>query len=322
MAVLEIQDLSIDYASPGGVLHAVRGVSLAIEPGRTLGLVGESGSGKTSLGLAIPRLLPPNARITGGAISFGARDLLGLSADELRELRGSAIAMVFQDPMNSLIPVLSIGAQMRDIQFRERTRSRRDKRRHAIAMLKRVGIPDAERRIDDYPHQFSGGMRQRIAIAMALSARPDLLIADEPTTALDVSLEAQILDLLRDLRRDFSGATLIITHNLAVVAELCDEVAVMYAGEIVEQGPVAEIFAKPLHRYTRALLACEPGRLAAVAGAFPTIAGALPDARSSPSSCLFAPRCGDAFARCRAEAPPLIDTAPRRRAKCFLAADG
>jgi oligopeptide/dipeptide ABC transporter ATP-binding protein len=317
--VLDIEEISIDYSVAGGTLHAVREVSLAIEAGKTLGLVGESGSGKTSLGLAISRLLPPKASITGGAIRLGGLDLLGLPAQEIRELRGSRIAMVFQDPMNALNPVLSIGAQMIDIQFRDRTRSRREKREHAIAMLRRVGIPDPERRFYDYPHQFSGGMRQRIAIAMALSGRPDLLIADEPTTALDVTLEAQILDLLRDLRRDFCGATLIITHNLAVVAELCDEVAVMYAGEILEQGPVGAVFAHPLHPYTRALLACDPGRLAVSTRVFPTIGGQLPDLRAVSVSCLFAPRCSHAFARCRREVPPAIEAAPGRRTKCFLA---
>jgi peptide/nickel transport system ATP-binding protein len=321
-ALLEIDGLSIDFRAAGASIHAVRDVSLSIADGRIVGLVGESGSGKTTLGLAILRLLAANAVVTGGAIRFGGADLLRLAPDAMRDLRGERIAMVFQDPMSTLNPVKSIGTQMVDVQFRQATRSRRAKREHAIALLARVGIPDPERRIDDYPHQFSGGMRQRISIAMALSARPDLLIADEPTTALDATLEAQMLDLLRDLRRDFSCAALIITHHLGVVAELCDEVAVMYAGEIVEHGPVEAIFAKPRHPYTQALLSCDPGALTPGTLVFPTIPGQLPDLTVMPTSCPFAPRCPRAFELCRRELPPLIALAPDHRAKCHLAADG
>jgi peptide/nickel transport system ATP-binding protein len=322
-ALLEIDRLSIDFRrSGGGAVHAVRDVSLSLAEGRIVGLVGESGSGKTTLGLAILRLLAANAAVAGGAIRLGGIDLLSLTERAMRDVRGTRLAMVFQDPMSSLNPVLSIAAQMTDIQFRDRTRSRQAKRAHAIAMLRRVGIPDPERRIDDFPHQFSGGMRQRIAIAMALGARPELLVADEPTTALDVTLEAQILDLLRDLRRDLAGAILIITHHLGVVAELCDEVAVMYAGEIVEHGPVESIFAHPRHPYTRALLDCDPSMLVGEAGSFPTIGGRLPDLSLVPSGCPFAPRCPHAFERCGGELPASVSVGPDHTAKCHLAADG
>jgi peptide/nickel transport system ATP-binding protein len=322
-ALLEIDRLSIDFHRPGGgAVHAVRDVSLSVAEGRIVGLVGESGSGKTTLGLAILRLLGANAAVAGGVIRLRGTDLLSLTERAMREVRGARLAMVFQDPMTALNPVLSIGTQMTDIQFRDRTRSHQVKRAHAIALLGRVGIPDPERRIDNFPHQFSGGMRQRIAIAMALGARPELLIADEPTTALDVTLEAQILDLLRDLRRDLAGAILIITHHLGVVAELCDEVAVMYAGEIVEHGPVEAIFARPRHPYTRALLDCDPSTLAGDAKAFLTIGGRLPDLSLEPTGCPFAPRCPRVIERCRRELPTVVAVAPDHGAKCHLAADG
>jgi peptide/nickel transport system ATP-binding protein len=321
--LLEIDRLSIDFRrAGGGAIHAVRDVTLAIAEGRIVGLVGESGSGKTTLGLAILRLLGANGVVAGGAVRLRGVDLLKLAEGAMRELRGARLAMVFQDPMSALNPVLSVGAQMIDIQFRDPRRTRQEKREHAIALLRRVGIPDPERRIDDFPHRFSGGMRQRIAIAMALSARPELLIADEPTTALDVTLEAQIIDLLRDLRHDLAGAILVITHHLGVVAQLCDEVAVMYAGEIVEHGPVETIFAHPRHPYTRALLDCDPATLAADTRHFPTIPGRLPDLSLVPTGCPFAPRCPHVFARCRDEVPALIALEPDHRAKCHLAEDG
>src|SRR5260370_2989372 len=267
--LLEIDNLSVQFSAAQGPIRALRHVSLTVPRGRIVGLVGESGSGKSTLSLAVPQLLAPNARITSGTSRLDGGCHRALPEAKIRALRGQRIAMVFQDPMSSLNPVLSIGTQMVDIQFRDAALARRAKRTRAIALLVRVGIPDAARRIDDYAHQFSGGMRQRIAIAMALSGNPDLLIADEPTTALDVTLEAQILDLLRDLRRDFDGAILLVSHQLGVIAELCDDVVVLYAGEIVERGPVVAIFAHPSHPYTRALLDCDPGRLALGADQFP-----------------------------------------------------
>ena len=317
-ALLEIDGLSVDFAGSPRPIHALRDVSFSIERGRIVGLVGESGSGKSTLSLAVLRLLAPSARIVSGTIRFGGADLLTLSDEAMRALRGSRIAMVFQDPMSTLNPVLSVGAQMVDVQFRDTDLSHKQKRARAVSLLARVGIPDPERRIDDFPHQFSGGMRQRISIAMALLGQPDLLIADEPTTALDVTLEAQILDLLRDLRRDFAGAILLVSHHLGVVAEFCDEVVVLYAGEMVEQAPVGELFANPRHPYTRALLECDPGRLPADARSFPTIPGRLPDLGAPRTQCVFAARCALAIERCRAEPPAMSDIAPGHRASCHL----
>ncbi|HXP76977.1 MAG TPA: ABC transporter ATP-binding protein [Stellaceae bacterium] len=317
-ALLEVDGLSVDFAGSQRPIHALRDIRFSMERGRIVGLVGESGSGKSTLSLAVLRLLAPSARIVSGTIRFDGVDILALSDEAMRALRGRRIAMVFQDPMSTLNPVLSVGAQMIDVQFRDADLSRKQKRARAVSLLARVGIPDPERRIDDFPHQFSGGMRQRISIAMALLGQPDLLIADEPTTALDVTLEAQILDLLRDLRRDFAGAILLVSHHLGVVAEFCDEVVVLYAGEMVEQAPVGELFANPRHPYTRALLDCDPGRLPADARSFPTIPGRLPDLGAPRTQCVFAARCPLAIERCRAEPPAMIDVAPGHRASCHL----
>jgi peptide/nickel transport system ATP-binding protein len=317
-ALLEIDGLSVDFAGTQRPIHALHDIRFSVERGRIVGLVGESGSGKSTLSLAILRLLAPSARIVAGAIRFEGTDLFSLPEDAMRALRGERICLVFQFPMCSLNPVLTVGSQMVDVQFRRADLARAEKRARAVALLKRVGIPDPERRIDQYPHQFSGGMRQRISIAMALLSRPDLLIADEPTTALDVTLEAQILDLLRDLRRDFAGAILLVSHHLGVVAEICDEVVVLYAGELVEQAPVKELFANPRHPYTKALLDCDPGRLSEDARNFPTIPGRLPDLGETRTHCVFASRCPHVFARCRVEAPAMTQVAPGHRASCHL----
>ncbi|MGE3876533.1 MAG: ABC transporter ATP-binding protein [Parvibaculaceae bacterium] len=250
--LLAIRDLTIDYA---GYVQAVRGANLEIRLGEAVGLVGESGSGKSTLASAIPGLLPDSARIRGD-IAFKGKSIAGRQ----RGLRGDEIAMVFQDPMTSFNPVLTIGEQLVDFQGRI-PGSAAEKYRRAVAMLARVGIPDAEMRAQNYPHELSGGMRQRAAIAAALLVNPSLLIADEPTTALDVTMEAQIIHLFRELRQDYGGGILIVTHHLGVVAELCDRVYVMYRGDVVEEGPVDDIFHKPRHPYTRALIACDPARL-------------------------------------------------------------
>ena len=316
--LLEVDGLSVDFAGAQRPIHALRDIRFSIERGRIVGLVGESGSGKSTLALAILRLLAPSARIVAGTARFDGTDLFSLPEDAMRALRGDRISMVFQDPMSTLNPVLTIGSQMIDVQYRHGDVSRAVKRARAVALLKRVGIPDPDRRIDHYPHQFSGGMRQRISIAMALLSRPDLLIADEPTTALDVTLEAQILDLLRDLHRDFAGAILLVSHHLGVVAEICDEVVVFYAGELVEQAPVKDLFANPRHPYTRALLDCDPGRLAEDARTFPTIPGRLPDLGEARTHCVFAARCPQVFERCRREVPATIEIAQGHRASCHL----
>jgi peptide/nickel transport system ATP-binding protein len=287
--MLDVRDLSVSFASAAGRVQALRHVDLAVARGAIMGIVGESGSGKSTLIGAATRLLPENADISG-AVQFDGEDLLALKSAALRALRGRRIAMVFQDPMTALNPVLSIGQQMTDIQYRDRL-SATDKRDRAAAMLSRVGIPDAAARLSRHPHEFSGGMRQRIAIAMALLGNPDLLIADEPTTALDVTMEAQIIHLLRLLRKDFHGSILFVSHNLGLVAELCDDVTILYAGEVMEQGPVRNILLQPRHPYTRALLDCDPARIPGLARILPTIGGEVPNLVSPPPGCVFAPRC-------------------------------
>ncbi len=316
--VLSIHDLSIDFQTPRGLVHALRGVSLAVPRGSIVGIVGESGSGKSTLSLAAMGLLPENAVIGGGRILFDGADVLTMDKTQLRDLRGRRMSMVFQDPMTSLNPVLSIGTQMVDIQYRDRA-TNAEKRRKAAAMLRRVGIPDPEQRLGRYPHEFSGGMRQRIAIAMGLLGNPELLIADEPTTALDVTLEAQIIHLLRELRREFRGSIMFISHNLGLIAELCDHVVILYAGEVVEQGTVHDIFHRPRHPYTEALLVCDPARIDEVRRELPTISGEVPNLLQTPAGCVFAPRCAKVFDRCRTQRPVDHAIGATQSARCHLA---
>ena len=316
--VLDIRDLSIDFRTPKGPVHALRHVSLAVPRGSIVGLVGESGSGKSTLALAAMGLMQGNAEIIDGSLQFSGIDLRGLSPEAWRAIRGKRISMVFQDPMTSLNPVRSIGQQMMDIQYRDRSAWPAQRRRKAAEILKRVGIPDPERQLNRHPHEFSGGMRQRIAIAMGLLEKPELLIADEPTTALDVTLEAQIIHLLRELRQEFGGSILFISHNLGVIAELCDIVVVLYAGEVVEQGPVREIFHRPKHPYTQALLECDPARIDLISRDLPTIPGDVPNLLQVPPGCVFAPRCPKVFDRCRVEAPTDRAVGPGHAARCHL----
>ncbi len=316
--VLEVRDLSVQFRTPRGPVMALRKVSVDVPRGSIVGLVGESGSGKSTLALAVMRLMPANATISEGSLRFAGRDLLSLPASEMQRLRGDRISMVFQDPMTSLNPVRTIGMQMVDIQYRDRRMSQADKRRKAAEMLRRVGIPDSERQLDRHPHQFSGGMRQRIAIAMGILEKPELLIADEPTTALDVTLEAQIVQLLRDLRGELNGSILFISHNLGIIAELCDYVVVLYAGEVVEQGPIEDIFHRPGHPYTRALLECDPARIEEVCRELPTISGDVPNLLRVPSGCVFAPRCSHAIDLCRNEHPADHQAGPGHFARCHL----
>ena len=311
--LLAVEDLSVSFASAAGEVRALRHVSLDVRRGTIMGIVGESGSGKSTLIAAATRLLPGNAEIRG-AVRFDGQDLLALKPAALRALRGRRIAMVFQDPMTTLNPVLSIGQQMVDIQYRDR-RPAAAKRARAAEMLRRVGIPDAASRLSRHPHEFSGGMRQRIAIAMALLGNPDLLIADEPTTALDVTMEAQIIHLLRALREDFQGSILFVSHNLGLVAELCDEVTILYAGEVMEQGPVREILLHPRHPYTQALLECDPARIPGIGRTLPTIGGEVPDLSSPPPGCVFAPRCRLAGEVCLTR-PPVHHVGPDHGARC------
>jgi oligopeptide/dipeptide ABC transporter ATP-binding protein len=277
---------------------------MQIHPGRIVGIVGESGCGKSTLIAAIIRLLAPNAQIDGGSILFQRNDLLGLEPEAMRALRGDEISMVFQDPMTSLNPVMSIGRQMTDIQYRD-DRSKADKLARAASMLERVGISDPAEQLKRYPHQLSGGMRQRVAIAMALMAEPALLIADEPTTALDATLEVQIIERLQQLQQDFGCAILFISHHLGVIAELCDEVVVLYAGEVVESGATRDVFLEPRHPYTRKLLQCDPARIEQATRNLPVIAGQLPDLAEVPDGCVFRSRCDAAIDLCVRERPTL-----------------
>jgi len=315
--LLRIENLSIDFLSSRGPVHALRNVSVDVPRGSIVGLVGESGSGKSTLALATMGLMQNNAVVRNGRILFDDRDLLSLSAGELRSLRGRRISMVFQDPMTALNPVQAIGRQMIDIQYRDRGNTA-DKSRKAADLLRRVGIPDPEQRLGQFPNEFSGGMRQRIAIAMGLMGNPELLIADEPTTALDVTMEAQIVHLLRLLRRDFKGSILFISHNLGLIAELCDHVVILYAGEVVEHGTVQDIFHRPRHPYTEALLVCDPARIEQVSRELPTISGDVPNLLHPPSGCVFAARCPHAFEPCRDRQP--VDTAlsATQTARCHL----
>ena len=314
--LLAVEDLSVSFSGEAGRVQALRNVTLSVPRGSIVGIVGESGSGKSTLIAAATRFLPSNAAVQG-QVRFDGRDLLALDGRALRALRGRRIAMVFQDPMTSLNPVLSIGRQMVDIQYRD-PGSAAAKRARAADLLKHVGIPDAASRLDQYPYEFSGGMRQRIAIAMALLGNPDLLIADEPTTALDVTMEAQIIHLLRLLRREFQSSILFVSHNLGLIAELCDEVTVLYAGEVMESGPVRAIMQRPRHPYTRGLLECDPARIPGSVRELPTIGGELPDLTAPPPGCVFAPRCRLAEPVCTMP-PPRYDLGGRHMARCHKA---
>lgn len=305
MALLSVENISVDYRTGGRPLHALRNVSLTAARGEAIGIVGESGCGKSTLSLAIPGLLPTAAAMTSGRIVF---DGASLDGGRQSALRGRDIAMVFQDPMTAFNPVLTIGEQLVDFAAR-RGGSKRERRAKAIGLLGRTGISAPEQRFDAYPHELSGGMRQRAAIAAALMVEPSLLIADEPTTALDVTTEAQIIELFRELRQDFGGAIIVVTHHLGVVAQLCDRVYVLYAGEAVEEGPVERIFNAPEHPYTKALLACDPARIAGGVKPLPVIAGRLPDLRDPPRGCSFAPRCGRRTEACETRGAVRIELA-------------
>jgi len=317
--LLEVRNLQTHFVTRAGVAKAVDGVSFEIAPGETLALVGESGCGKSVTAFSILRLIAdPPGRIVGGSILFEGRDLLTLSEAEMRAVRGDRIAMIFQEPMTALNPVFTVGEQIVEAVRQHRALDRKTAWRRTVELLERVRIPDAARRAHDYPHRLSGGMRQRVMIAMALACEPRILIADEPTTALDVTIQAQILDLIGELKRDLSMGVLLITHDLGVVAQHARRVAVMYAGRIVEQGPIADLFAHPLHPYTCGLLAsipkggAEPDRLAEIEGMVP----ALTD---MPAGCAFESRCPRAFERCKRERPELLSAEPQRHVACFAA---
>ena len=301
--LLDIRNLSVDFRTPRGRVHALRDVSFEVPRGKIVGVVGESGSGKSTVIWTITQLLAGNAQIESGEAFFDGRDVLKYRQSDLQNYRGEQVSIVFQDPMTSQSPVLSYSQQMTDILYRRADSSMDDKRERAIAMMRRVGIPDPESRILQYPHQFSGGMRQRAGIAMALLMDPLLLIADEPTTALDVTMEAQIIHLIRELQAEMHATILVVSHNLGLIAELCDEVVVMYAGEVVENGDVNEIFHQAAHPYTRALLECDPARELTRTNYLPTIPGDLPDLHLKPQGCVFAARCDQAMSICPDQQP-------------------
>ena len=318
--LLAIDDLRVEFPAPRGATQAVRGISLTVEKGEVFGIVGESGCGKTVTGRAILGLVPAPGRITAGSIHFAGIDLRALPERQLAQIRGKRIAMIFQDPTAALNPLFTIGQQLTGIMRRHGTAERKERRKRAAALLAELGLPQPAELLDAYPHQLSGGMRQRAMIAMALAAEPELIIADEPTTALDVTIQAQILDLLRRLR-DERGLTIVfITHDLGVVAELCDRVAVVYLGRIVEHGTTRQIFREPRHPYTRGLLSALPAPDAA-GGALKVIPGAVRQLDAELKGCAFAPRCEHRMTRCDEAAPMLRRVEGGQKTACFLYED-
>src|SRR6516225_8527177 len=319
--LLEVTDLRTWFFTRDGVVHAVDGVSFRVFPGETLAMVGESGCGKSVTALSVLRLIPsPPGRIVAGTVRFAGRDLLGLGEAQMRDVRGNEISMIFQEPMTSLNPVLTIGRQIAETLTLHQGLSRAKALTRAVDMLRLVHIPEAERRIAEYPHQLSGGMRQRVMIAMALACNPKLLIADEPTTALDVTIQAQILDLMRELKQKIDAAIVLITHDLGVVAEMAQRVVVMYAGRKVEEAPVEILFRRPLHPYTRGLIRSIPriDKAAATRTRLEAIAGVVPSLVRPAPGCRFAPRCPFASDVCRRASPPLREVGPDHKVACVL----
>jgi oligopeptide/dipeptide ABC transporter ATP-binding protein len=320
--LLSVNNLNVSFRTDEGLVRAVRGVSFDVAKGETVGIVGESGSGKSVTNLAMMGLVPmPPGKIEAGTAMFGDKDLLRSSESELRKIRGRRIAMIFQDPMTALNPLMTIEQQLTEAPRLHLGMSRKEARKRAAEMLDLVGIASPEKRLRDYPHQFSGGMRQRVMIAMALSCEPDLLIADEPTTALDVTIQAQILDLLSDLQKRKGTSIILITHDLGVVAGHCDRVLVMYAGRVVEKAGIDELFASPKHPYTSGLLESLPRFDEAGQDRLLAIAGQPPDMTKVPNGCSFRPRCPYATEQCREIDPPLRQLSPARQSACLLDID-
>ena len=318
--LLSVRDLKTYFDTEAGVVRAVDGVSFDVDRGETVCIVGESGSGKTVACESITRILDtPPGRIAGGEVWFDGEDLTGASERRLQEIRGGRIGHVFQNPQGALNPVYTVGNQIIEAVRLHSDRSKREARERAVDLLDRVGIPEAAARVDDYPHEFSGGMKQRVVLAMALAADPDLLIADEPTTALDVTIQAQILRLLRDLQDEFGMSIVFVTHDLGVVAEIADRVVVMYSGKVMETGPVYDVFEQPSHPYTKALLGCLPGQ----GQSMKPIGGTLPDPKNPPEGCRFHPRCPQATADCRTgDHPELLDVGTDHGAACVYYGPG
>jgi oligopeptide transport system ATP-binding protein len=320
--LLQVDDLYVEFRTDDGVVQAVNGVCFDLEPGETLGIVGESGSGKTVTNLAIMGLVPtPPGRIAGGEILFRGQDLVGMPPGELSRLRGNDVAMIFQDPMTALNPYLTVGEQLTEVTRLHLGHDRGQALTHAIEMLDRVGIPAPDQRVMDYPHEFSGGMRQRVMIAMALSCKPDVLIADEPTTALDVTIQAQILELMKQLQEDEGTAIIFITHDLGVVANICNRVMVMYGGRIVEEARTVDLFAKPRHPYSMGLLRSALRWDQDTGEELKVIEGQPPDMIALPPGCAFEPRCPYAEAGCSEQLPPLVTLDDSRRHACLVDID-
>jgi peptide/nickel transport system ATP-binding protein len=318
--LLEVRDLQVDIAMPQGVLHAVQGISFGVDRGETLCIVGESGCGKSLTALALMGLLPRRAERRATRLALAGQDLQGLSQGAMNRLRGAQMAMIFQEPMTSLNPVFTIGVQMTDVLRQHRRVSLREAKQRAVYLLERVGITNAARRLDQYPHQLSGGLRQRVMIAMALMCDPKLIIADEPTTALDVTVQAELLRLLMSLQSEFGMGLVLITHDLGIVSRMADRVAVMYAGQIVEQGSARAIFENPLHPYTQGLMACLPGAARPVSGRLPVIPGTVPSLVGALSGCRFASRCSWRHEPC-ANDIALREHAEGHAYRCILPAD-
>jgi len=321
-ALLSVKDLKVHFVTAGRTVRALDGVSFEIEEGQTFGLVGETGCGKSVTALSVLRLIPhPPGKIVGGEICFRGRNLLGLSEEEIRSIRGKEISMIFQEPMTSLNPVFRIGDQMAEVIRLHQGLDHSQAWAKSVEMLERVQIPDARRAVKQFPHQLSGGMRQRVMIAMELSCHPYLLIADEPTTALDVTIQAQILRLIKQMKEELHTSILLITHDLGVIAEMCDRVGVMYAGLIVEQAGVDRIFEAPKHPYTQGLWGAIP-RIDEEKENLSVIPGMVPDLSRPPSGCKFHPRCAHRFEPCDQSAPPLFSVADGHRVSCFLYGEG
>jgi len=318
--LIEIRNLQTFFFTAEGLVKAIAGIDLQIDAGETLALVGESGCGKSMTALSILRLIPEPGRIVEGEIRFNDKDLRHMPEEEIRRVRGNDISMIFQEPMTSLNPVFRIGEQIAEVLRLHKGRGRRKSQEIAAELLHQVGIPTPRERLQDFPHQLSGGMRQRVMIAMALACDPKLLIADEPTTALDVTIQAQILDLLARLKAERRMATLLITHDLGIVARTADRVAIMYAGRLLEVAPVAELFTNPVHPYTRGLLACIP-RIGARKARLQPIEGTIPAPGELPDGCSFLDRCPRAFAICEGEVPPLREIAPEHLVRCWRTVD-
>ncbi len=318
--VLDVKKLNVSFDTFDGIVNVVNNIDFHINKGETLGVVGESGCGKSLTALSIMRLVQSPPGIIEGEINFNGQNLLELPVNKMRKIRGNKISMIFQEPMTSLNPVISIGEQLEEVFYIHQRVSRSEARKKAIKALEMVHIAMPEQRVNEYPHQLSGGMRQRVMIAMALSCRPELLIADEPTTALDVTIQAQILDLMKELKEELGTAIMLITHDLGVVAEICSRAIIMYCGQIVEEAPVSLLFSKPLHPYTEGLLRSLPS--IGVREKLYVIPGSVPGAKDFPKGCVFHPRCQYATDKCKNKVPPMTDVGNGHRVKCWLRCDG